>query len=492
MQVLGNLSSILANTRNFKEAIFLKRKVLNLQTKAFGELHLISVTSRQDLITSYINLNKVKQAINLYDKNDKVVQLKDFLKEVNIRHLLNKVEILYHRKKYFELKELLYELSIFDLLKNKFNQKYVFSICRLLILSLTNTNNFKDSLSLINKIFPEIVVLYGHSHDLFIQTVFDKIFCLIELGKLNEGLVYINQILKKYKINEKTNCLFFMGLIEQRSIVFEKLSLFKNSCKDLEKYISLHKENNGLDENYYVYVNDLAQNYKLAGLHNKAIEYFEIEFSYLRDNLSPDDNEVKETLSDLDQYLFDQKLHSKAIDYLRTQIKKLKDTDIQLSMRYRVRSIDHFEEIADFKNILKELKIVINYCILNLGVEHQATLTNTYKYCFYMFKLNQFNSCKNYLLKQYKIYIQYYVNDELNLRGPFLQLLGKVHSELSLHKKALTYFSECIKHEENLFENNKDPEGLISVYKDCIKYLKRDNLDFVNEVKIKLEQIQSS
>ena len=297
--------------------------------------------------------------------------------------------------------------------------------------------------------------MYGHSHDLFIQTVFDKIFCLIELGKLNEGLVYINQILKKYKINEKTNCLFFMGLIEQRSIVFEKLSLFKNSCKDLEKYISLHKENNGLDENYYVYVNDLAQNYKLAGLHNKAIEYFEIEFSYLRDNLSPDDNEVKETLSDLDQYLFDQKLHSKAIEYLRTQIKKLKDTDIQLSMRYRVRSIDHLEEIADFKNILKELKIVINYCISNMGVEHQATLTNTYKYCFYMFKLNQFNSCKNYLLKQYKIYIQYYVNDELNLRGPFLQLLGKVHSELSLHKKALTYFSECIAHEENLYQNNK-------------------------------------
>ena len=109
-------------------------------------------------------------------------------------------------------------------------------------------------LSLINKIFPEIVVLYGHSHHLFIQTVFDKIFCLIELGKLNEGLVYINQILKKYKINEKTNSLFFMGLIEQRSIIFEKLSLFKNSCKDLEKYIILHKKNNGLDENYYVYV----------------------------------------------------------------------------------------------------------------------------------------------------------------------------------------------------------------------------------------------
>ena len=283
-----------------------------------------------------------------------------------------------------------------------------------------------------------------------------------------------------------------MGLIEQRSIIFEKLSLFKNSCKDLEKYISLHKENNGLDENYYVYVNDLAQNYKLAGLHNKAIEYFEIEFNYLRDNLSPDDDEVKETLSNLDQYLFDQKLHSKAIDYLRTQIKKLKDTDIQLSMRYRVRSIDHLEEIADFKNILKELKIVINYCILNMGVEHQATLTNTYKYCFYMFKLNQFNSCKNYLLKQYKIYIQYYVNDELNLRGPFLQLLGKVHSELSLHKKALTYFSECIKYEEYLYQSNEDPEGLISVYKDCIKYLKRDNIDFVNEVKIKLEQIQSS
>ena len=29
-------------------------------------------------------------------------------------------------------------------------------------------------------------------------------------------------------------------------------------------------------------------------------------------------------------------------------------------------------------------------------------------------------------------------------------------------------------------------------YKDCIKYLKKDNLDFVNEVKTKLEQIQSS
>ena len=48
-------------------------------------------------------------------------------------------------------------------------------------------------------------------------------------------------------------------------------------------------------------------------------------------------------------------------------------------------------------NILKELKIIINYCISNLGVEHQATLTNTYKYCFYMFKLNQFNSCKNFI-----------------------------------------------------------------------------------------------
>ena len=109
-----------------------------------------------------------------------------------------------------------------------------------------------------------------------------------------------------------------------------------------------------------------------------------------------------------------------------------------------------------------------------------------------MFKLNLFNSCKNYLLKQYKIYLQYYVNDELNLRGPFLHLLGKVHSELSLSKKALTYFKECIKHEENLFQNNKDSSGLISVYKDCIKYLKKDNSDFINEVKIKLEQIQSS
>ena len=33
-----------------------------------------------------------------------------------------------------------------------------------------------------------------------------------------------------------------MGLIEQRSIIFEKLSLFKNSCKDLEKYITLHEK----------------------------------------------------------------------------------------------------------------------------------------------------------------------------------------------------------------------------------------------------------
>ena len=170
---------------------------------------------------------------------------------------------MFFQKKYFELKVFLDELKIFNLLKIKFNRLFIFTIFRFLILSLTNTNNFKESLSLINKIFPEIVVLYGHSHDLFIQTVFDKIFCLVELGKLNEGLVHINQILKKYKINEKTNSLFFMGLIEQRSIVFEKLSLFKNSCKDLEKYISLHKENNGLDENYYVYVNDLAQNYKL-------------------------------------------------------------------------------------------------------------------------------------------------------------------------------------------------------------------------------------
>ena len=37
-----------------------------------------------------------------------------------------------------------------------------------------------------------------------------------------------------------------MGLIEQRSIIFEKLSLFKNSCKDLEKYITLHEKKMGL------------------------------------------------------------------------------------------------------------------------------------------------------------------------------------------------------------------------------------------------------
>ena len=79
------------------------------------------------------------------------------MKEVNIRHLLNKVEMLYYRKKYFELKELLNELNIFDLLKNKFNQFLYLTICRFLILSLTNINNFKESLSLINKIFPEIV-----------------------------------------------------------------------------------------------------------------------------------------------------------------------------------------------------------------------------------------------------------------------------------------------------------------------------------------------
>ena len=94
-------------------------------------------------------------------------------------------------------------------------------------------------------------------------------------------------------------------------VLFWKNYHYKNSCKDLEKYLVLHEKNNGLDENYYVYVNDLAQNYKLAGLHNKAIEYFEIEFDYLRNNLSPDDDEVKETLSNLDQYLFDQKLHPK-------------------------------------------------------------------------------------------------------------------------------------------------------------------------------------
>ena len=82
-------------------------------------------------------------------------------------------------------------------------------ICRLLILSLTNTNNFKDSLSLINKIFPEIVVLYGHSHDLFIQTVFDKILHFSELGKLNEGLVYINQILKNIKLMKKQLFIFY-------------------------------------------------------------------------------------------------------------------------------------------------------------------------------------------------------------------------------------------------------------------------------------------
>ena len=62
MQILGNLSSILSNTRNFKQAIDLKRKVLKLQTRAFGEFHLISITNRQDLISNYINVNKIKQA----------------------------------------------------------------------------------------------------------------------------------------------------------------------------------------------------------------------------------------------------------------------------------------------------------------------------------------------------------------------------------------------------------------------------------------------
>ena len=61
--------------------------------------------------------------------------------------------------------------------------------------------------------------------------------------------------------------------------------------------------------------------------------------------MSPDDDEVKETLSNLDQYLFDQKLHSKAIELFEDTDKKIKDKDIQLSMSYRVRSIDHLEEI---------------------------------------------------------------------------------------------------------------------------------------------------
>ena len=98
MQILGNISSILSNTRNFKEAINLKRKALDLRTKAFGEFHLITVGNRQDLISNYINIKKFKQAEKLIDKNDKVIQLKDFEREVNIRHLLNKVELLFYKK----------------------------------------------------------------------------------------------------------------------------------------------------------------------------------------------------------------------------------------------------------------------------------------------------------------------------------------------------------------------------------------------------------
>ena len=206
----------------------------------------------------------------------------------------------------------------------------------------------------------------------------------------------------------------------------------------------------------------------------------------------PDHEEVKESLSNLDQYLFDQKMHSKAIEHLKTQIKKIKQKDIQLSMRYRVRCVDHYEENEDFKNISKELKVILKYCVSKMGVEHQATLTNSYKFCFYMFKLNQFNSCKNFLLRQYKVYTKHYVNDELSLKGTLLQLLGKVYSELGLYKKSLIYFKECIKHEENCYQKSKDPDALISIYSDSIKYLKDDNLILIHEIKNKLEKIQSS
>ena len=65
MQILGNISSILSNTRNFKEAINLKRKALELRTKAFGEFQLITVGNRQDLISNYINIKKINK-IYLY------------------------------------------------------------------------------------------------------------------------------------------------------------------------------------------------------------------------------------------------------------------------------------------------------------------------------------------------------------------------------------------------------------------------------------------
>ena len=492
IQVLGNLGSLNSTTGNFKEALNIKKKTLNMREKVFGKFHLLTIFERQDLFVNYCNLNKIKQAEKLFNENNKVVKLKDIEKELNIRHLLNKVQLLYSKKKYSELEILFSKFKILTFIKTKFNHTYVCQILNFLVVSLMENKNFKKCLKVINIIWPFFVRFYDHKSDLFSQTVFNKIYCLVELNKLNEGLKYINDILKKFKINEKNNSVFFMGLIDQRAMIYEKLSLFNEACRDLEKHLYLYEKNNGIDENYYIYIYNLAQSYKQAELHKKAIQHFEIEFNYLQNKFLPDHEEVKESLSNLDQYLFDQKMHSKAIEHLKTQIKKIKQKDIQLSMRYRVRCVDHYEENEDFKNISKELKVILKYCVSKMGVEHQATLTNSYKFCFYMFKLNQFNSCKNFSLRQYKVYTKHYVNDELSLKGPLLQLLGKVYSELGLYKKSLIYFKECIKHEENCYQKSKDPDALISIYSDTIKYLKDDNLILIHEIKNKLEKIQSS
>lgn len=491
IQVLGNLGSLVSSTGNFKEAINIKNKTLKIQEKVFGKFHLLAIFQRQDLITTYCNFNKIKQAEKLFKENNKVVKLKDFEKEHNIRHLSNKVHLLFLKRKYSELEILLNKFKIVTFIKTKFNHTYVCQILNFLVFTLIENKNFKKCLKVIDIIWPLFVSLYDHKSNFFSHTAYNKIHCLVELNKLNEGLEYINDILKKFKINEKNNSVFFMGLIDQRSMIFEKLSLFKEACRDQEKYLYLYKKNNGLDENYYIYTYNLAQNYKKAELHKKAIQHFEIEFNYLQNKFLPDHDEVKESLSNLDQYLFDQKMHSKAIDHLKTQIKKINQKNIQLSMRYRVRCVDHYEENEDFKNILKELKVIINYCVSNMGVEHQATLTNSYKFCFYMFKLNQFNSCKNFSLRQYKLYTKHYVNDEFSLKGPLLQLLGKAYSELGLYKKALIYFKECIKYEENSYHDTKNPDALISIYNDSLKYLTKDDLILIHKIKNKLENLQN-
>ena len=222
------------------------------------------------------------------------------------------------------------KFKILTFIKTKFNHTYVCQILNFLVVSLMENKNFKKCLKVINIIWPFFVRFYDHKSDLFSQTVFNKIYCLVELNKLNEGLEYINDILKKFKINEKNNSVFFMGLIDQRAMIYEKLSLFNEACRDLEKHLYLYEKNNGIDENYYIYIYNLAQSYKQAELHKKAIQHFEIEFNYLQNKFLPDHEEVKESLSNLDQYLFDQKMHSKAIEHLKTQIKKIKQKDIQL------------------------------------------------------------------------------------------------------------------------------------------------------------------